>query len=160
MGGVEVDIHNPDELLRAADKIIAKLKSHNALEQLEKFLIQPYVSGGVETILGITHDEKAGNMIMFGLGGIFVEVFKDVNFKLVPINDVEAGNMIRSIKSYEMLTGVRGKKAVNIEFITESLLRLSQLSNDFPECQEIDLNPFVFFDEKEKCRILDARIRL
>ncbi len=160
MGGVEVDIHNPDELLRAADKIIAKLKSHNALSQLENFLIQPYVSGGVETILGITHDEKAGSMIMFGLGGIFVEVFKDVNFKLVPVNDVEAGSMIRSVKSYEMLTGVRGKKAVNIEYITESLLRLSQLSTDFPEFKEIDLNPFVFFDEKEKCRILDARIRL
>jgi len=160
LGGVEVDIHNPDELLRAADKIIAKLKSHDSLDKLEKFLIQPYVSGGVETILGITQDEKAGSMIMFGLGGIFVEVFKDVNFKLVPINDVEAANMIRSIKSYEMLTGVRGKKPVNIEYISESLLRLSQLSNDFPEFQEIDLNPFVFFDEKEKCSILDARIRI
>ena len=99
-------------------------------------------------------------MIMFGLGGIFVEVFKDVNFKLVPINDVEAIGMIRSIKSYEMLSGVRGKKPVNLGYIAESLLRLSQLSNDFPEFEEIDLNPFVFFDEKEKCSILDARIRL
>ncbi|MEO8512550.1 MAG: acetate--CoA ligase family protein [Ignavibacteria bacterium] len=160
LGGVEVDIHNADELLRAADKIIAKLKSHNALNQLEKFMIQPYLSGGVETILGITHDEKAGSMIMFGLGGIFVEVFKDVNFKLVPINDIEAFYMIRSIKSFEMLKGIRGRKAVNIEYIKESLLRLSQLSNDFPEFKEIDLNPFVFFDEKEQCTILDARIRI
>ncbi len=160
MGGVEVDIHNSDELLRAADRIIEKLKSHNAESKLEKFMIQPYVSGGVETILGITSDEKAGSMIMFGLGGIFVEVFKDVNFKLVPVNNVEAANMIRSVKSYEMLTGVRGKKSVNIEYITECLLRLSQLSSDFPEFKEIDLNPFVFFAEKEKCSILDARGRV
>ncbi len=160
LGGVEVDIHNPDELLRSANKITDKLKAKNAFKLLEKFLIQPYVSGGVETILGITHDEKAGNLIMFGLGGIFVEVFKDVNFKLVPINDVEAYNMIRSIKSFEMLKGVRGKKAVNLEYIQESLLRLSQLSRDFPEFKEIDLNPFVFFDDKVKCSILDARIRI
>ena len=160
MGGVEVDIHNADELLRSADRIVERLTSHNAGHLLEKFMIQPYVSGGVETILGITKDAKAGSMIMFGLGGIFVEVFKDVNFKLVPINDVEANAMIRSIKSFEMLSGVRGRKAVDLNYIQESLLRLSQLSNDFPEFSEIDLNPFVFFDEKEKCSILDSRIKI
>jgi len=160
MGGVEVDIHNPDELLRSADRIIDNLKNHNAAGLLEKFMIQPFVSGGAETILGITKDEKAGSMIMFGLGGIFVEVFKDVNFKLIPITDIEASSMVSSIKSYEMLSGVRGKKAVDTAYIAESLQRLSQLSNDFPEFEEIDLNPFVFFNEKEKCTILDARIRL
>lgn len=160
MGGVEVDIHNTDELIRAAEKITEKLKFHKAEHLLEKFMIQPYVQGGVETILGITSDNKAGHLVMFGLGGIFVEVFKDVNFKLVPVNDVEAASMIRSIKSYEMLKGVRGKKAVNLDYIAEAILRLSQLSRDFPEFMEIDLNPFVFFDEKEKCSILDARIRV
>jgi len=160
MGGVEVDIHNPDELLRSADRIIDNLKNHNAAALLEKFMIQPYVSGGAETILGITKDEKAGSMIMFGLGGIFVEVFKDVNFKLIPITDTEASAMVSSIKSYEMLSGVRGKKAVDTSYIAESLQRLSQLSNDFPEFEEIDLNPFVFFEHKENCLILDARIRL
>ncbi|HWA05890.1 MAG TPA: acetate--CoA ligase family protein [Ignavibacteria bacterium] len=160
MGGVEVDIHNPDELLRSADRIIEKLKGHKAEHLLEKFMIQPYVSGGVETILGITKDAMAGSMIMFGLGGIFVEVFKDVNFKLVPINNQEADAMIRSIKSFEMLSGVRGRKAVDLNYIRESLLRLSQLSKDFPEFSEIDLNPFVFFDEKARCCILDSRIRL
>jgi len=147
MGGVEVDIHNPDELLRSADRIIDNLKNHNAAGLLEKFMIQPFVSGGAETILGITKDEKAGSMIMFGLGGIFVEVFKDVNFKLIPITDIEASSMVSS-------------KAVDTAYIAESLQRLSQLSNDFPEFEEIDLNPFVFFNEKEKCTILDARIRL
>lgn len=160
LGGVEVDIHNVDELLRAAEKITVKLKQNKAYEHLEEFLIQPYISGGVETILGITKDEKAGHMVMFGLGGIFVEVFKDVNFKLVPVNDAETMAMVQSIKSFEMLKGVRGRKPVDIDYISESLLRLSQLSRDFPEFEEIDLNPFVFFDTKENSCILDARIRL
>jgi acetyltransferase len=159
-GGVELDIHNADELMNAAEKIKSKLSAGGVLNYLEKFMIQPFISGGVETILGITKDEKAGSMIMFGLGGIFVEVFKDVKFRLVPINQKEAYNMIRSIKYFEMLKGVRGKKPADLEYIQEALLRLSQLSCDFPEFQEIDLNPFVFFDEKHLCQILDARIRI
>jgi acetate---CoA ligase (ADP-forming) len=150
LGGVEVDIHTETELIKASEKVMENLNAAGAAASLEKFLIQPYIAGGVETILGITHDEKAGHMIMFGLGGIFVEIFKDVNFKLVPINDEEAMRMIRSVKSYE----------INIEYVKESLLRLSQLSEDFPVFREIDLNPFVFFDEEQKCRILDARIRI
>jgi acyl-CoA synthetase (NDP forming) len=160
IGGVEIDIHTEVELKKAIGRISENLKTKKLTEEFEKFIIQPYIAGGIETILGITKDEKAGHMIMFGLGGIFVEIFKDVNFKLLPINDEEAMRMIRSIKSYKMLTGVRGRKSVNIDFIKENLLRLSQLSEDFPVFKEIDLNPFVFFDEEEKCRILDARIRL
>lgn len=160
IGGVEIDIHTESELRRALERINESLKTKKLTDKLEKFIVQPYIAGGVETILGITKDENAGHMIMFGLGGIFVEIFKDVNFKLVPINDQEAMKMIRSVKSYEMLTGTRGRKSVNIDFIKENLLRLSQLSEDFPVFEEIDLNPFVFFDEEEKCRILDARIRV
>ncbi|MBZ0202859.1 MAG: acetate--CoA ligase family protein [Ignavibacteria bacterium] len=160
MGAVEIDIHTEHELVNSAKRIIESLEKNNVLNGFETFLIQPYVTGGVETILGITTDEKAGKMIMFGLGGIFVEIFKDVNFKLVPIFDTEAAYMINSIKSSAILKGVRGKEAINIEYIKESLLRLSQLANDFPEFIEIDLNPFVFFSEKEKCSILDARMRI
>lgn len=159
-GGVEVDIHNSDELIKAADRITGKLKAQQAEHLLESFMIQPYIKGGVETILGITNDSKAGSMIMFGLGGIFVEIFNDVNFKLTPISSTEAREMVCSIKSIQLLRGARGKKPVDMEYIIESLLRLSQLSNDFPEFKEIDLNPFVFFNKKEKCRILDARIRI
>lgn len=160
MGGVEIDIHTEAELIRAIGRINESLKAKKMISEFEKFIIQPYIAGGVETILGITKDEKAGHMIMFGLGGIYVEVFKDVNFKLIPISDEEAMRMIQSIKSYVILTGARGRKPVNIDFIRESLLRLSQLSEDFPVFSEIDLNPFVFFDDEEKCRILDARIKL
>lgn len=160
IGGVEVDIHTESELVKAIGRINDNLHANKLEKEFEKFIIQPFVAGGVETILGITNDDKAGHMIMFGLGGIFVEIFKDVNFKLVPITDEEAMRMIRSVKSYEMLTGARGRKPVNIDFIKENLLRLSQLSEDFPVFREIDLNPFVFFNEEEKCRILDARIRI
>ncbi len=160
LGAVEIDIHTEHELVAAAKRIIANLEKNEILDGLEKFLIQPYVTGGVETILGITTDNKAGKMIMFGLGGIFVEIFKDVNFKLVPIFDNEAEYMINAIRSSAILKGVRGKEPVNIAYIKESLLRLSQLASDFPGFAEIDLNPFVFFSEKEKCSILDARIKI
>jgi len=79
-GGVQVDIHNEAELIKAAHKINDNLKEHKALKHLEYFLLQPYINGGIETIMGVSKDEKAGHLIMFGLGGIFVEVFKDVKF--------------------------------------------------------------------------------
>ena len=159
-GGVQVDIHSEAELVKAANKIYESLREHDALKHFEYFLIQPYISGGIETIMGVSTDDKAGHLIMFGLGGIFVEVFKDVKFKLLPIKNVEACDMVRSIKSYKLLKGVRGKKPVDIDFIIENLLRLSQLVEDFPEFIEIDLNPFVFNSEKEECKALDARMKV
>ena len=110
--------------------------------------------------MGVFKDKSAGHLIMFGLGGIMVEVIKDVNFKLLPITDVEAGMLVKSMRSYKLLTGIRGNPPVDIDFIEENLLRLSQLTNDFPEFTEIDFNPFVFSDSREKCRILDARMKV
>ncbi len=159
-GGVQVDIHSEAELVKAANKIYESLREHDALKHFEYFLIQPYISGGIETIMGVSTDDKAGHLIMFGLGGIFVEVFKDVKFKLLPIKNTEACDLVRSIKSYKLLKGVRGKKPVDIDYINENLLRLSQLVEDFPELAEIDLNPFVFNSSKEDCKILDARIKV
>jgi len=159
-GGVQVDIHSEAELVKAANKIYESLRGHDALKHFEYFLIQPYLSGGIETIMGVSTDDKAGHLIMFGLGGIFVEVFKDVKFKLLPIKNVEACDMVRSIKSYKLLKGVRGKKPVDIDYITENLMRLSQLVEDFPEFTEIDLNPFVFNSAKEECKVLDARMKV
>jgi acetyl coenzyme A synthetase (ADP forming)-like protein len=159
-GGVQTDIHTERELTEAAKRILKNLKRHKVLNHFEYFLVQPYVSGGIETIMGVSKDENAGHLIMFGLGGIFVEIFKDVKFKLLPIKNVEAASLVKSIKSYELLKGVRGRKAVDIGYINENLLRLSQLAEDFPEFVEIDLNPFVFNSAKEECKILDARMRV
>lgn len=160
IGGVAVDIHTEAELLSIANRMKEKLNSRDLLKYLEGFIIQPFLLGGVETIMGVSKDEKAGHLIMFGLGGVYVEVFKDVKFRLLPITDIEAGSLIRSVKCYKLLEGIRGKESVDLEIIKENLLRLSQLVTDFPEFEEIDFNPFVFSPDKSKCRILDARIKI
>lgn len=159
-GGVIVDIRSDEELKAAENKIIGSLRLKGIESKLEGFLLQPYLQGGIETILGVFKDPKAGHLIMFGIGGIMVEVIKDVKFKLIPINDIEAKNLVKSIQSYKLLTGVRGKLPVDIDYIEENLLRLSQLITDFPQIIEVDFNPFVFSNRKEECKILDVRMKV
>ncbi len=160
IGGVVIDIHNDNELANAENKIIASLEAKGIKSKLEGFLLQPYMRGGIETIMGVFKDNKAGHLVMFGLGGIMVEVIKDVKFKLLPLTDIEAEMLVKSIQSYKLLTGIRGNPPVDIKYVEENLLRLSQLIEDFPEFTEIDFNPFVFAPEKDKCRILDARMKV
>jgi acetyltransferase len=160
IGGVVIDIHNDNELIAAENKLLSNLRAKGLESKLDGYLIQPYVRGGIETIMGVFKDAKAGHLVMFGLGGVMVEVLQDVKFKLLPITDIEAKSLIKSIQSYKLLTGVRGNPPVDIDFIEENLLRISQLIEDFPELVEIDFNPFVFSDEREKCKILDARIKV
>ena len=160
IGGVVIDIHNDTELTNAENKIISSLEAKGIKSKLEGFLLQPYMRGGIETIMGVFKDNKAGHLVMFGLGGIMVEVIKDVKFKLLPLTDIEAEMLVKSIQSYKLLTGIRGNPPVDIKYVEENLLKLSQLIEDFPEFTEIDFNPFVFAPEKDKCRILDARMKV
>lgn len=160
VGGVVVDIKNLEELIQAENKVIAGLKEKGIDNQLEGFTLQPYIKGGTETILGVMKDAKAGHLVAFGMGGIMVEVMKDVKFKLLPVNDLEAEELIKSVKAYKILKGVRGNPPVDLEFIKENILRLSQLVTDFPQIIELDLNPFVFSHKNDRCKILDARIKI
>ena len=160
VGGVLIDIHNDEELENAEVMLKNKLLSKGLEKKLEGFLIQPYLRSGIEMIMGVVKDNKAGHLIMFGLGGVMVEVLKDVKFKLLPITDIEADLLIKSIQSYKLLTGVRGKPPVDLDFIKENLLRLSQLIEDFPEFIEIDFNPFVVSNNRDECKILDARMKV
>jgi len=160
VGGVVVDIKDVEELVQAESRIIAGLKNISLDKEVEGFLIQPFVKGGYETILGVTKVSSAGHLIAFGLGGILVEVFKDVKFKINPLNDNDAENLIRSVNAYKILKGIRGNPPVNLEFVKENILRLSQLVSDFPQFVEIDFNPFVFSHIEEKCKILDARMKI
>jgi len=160
VGGVVVDIKNLEELIQAENKVIAGLKEKGIDNQLEGFTLQPFIKGGTETILGVMKDSKAGHIIAFGMGGIMVEVMKDVKFKLLPINDFEAEELIKSVNAYKILKGVRGNPPVDIEFVKDNILRLSQLVSDFPEIVELDLNPFVFSHLNDRCKILDARIKI
>lgn len=160
IGGVAVDIHTEAELRSIAERMKNKLNANGLLKYFESFIVQPFLFGGVETIMGVSKDEKAGHLIMFGLGGIYVEVFKDVKFKLLPITDIESESLIKSVKCYQLLKGVRGKTHVDFDFIKENLLKLSQLVSDFPQFIEIDFNPFVFSSDKSRCRILDVRMKV
>ena len=160
VGGVILDIKSVEELVLAENKVISGLKEKGLDKELDGFTIQPFVKGGVETILGVTKDTKAGHLVMFGLGGVMVEVFKDVKFKIAPLTDIDVTEHVESIQSYKLLAGVRGNPAVDIEFIKKNLMKLSQLVTDFPMLDEIDFNPFIFKPERKACWILDARIKV
>jgi acetyltransferase len=160
VGGVVVDIKNLEELIQAENRVIAGLKEKGIDNQLEGFTLQPFIKGGTETILGVIKDSKAGHLVAFGMGGIMVEVMKDVKFKLLPVNDMEAEELIKSVNAYKILKGVRGNPPVDIEYVKENILKLSQLVSDFPEIVELDLNPFVFSHINDRCKILDARIKI
>jgi acyl-CoA synthetase (NDP forming) len=113
-----------------------------------------------EIIIGVNNTEGIGPIIMFGLGGIFVEVMKDVQFRLAPLTKDDAKEMISSIKGYRILEGTRGKKGADIDSLVDILLRISQLAIDFPRIVEMDLNPIFSYSPGEGSKVVDVRIRL
>ena len=166
VGGVALDLRTPEELTAAARRMIESLASHRATEggagsaSAPSFLLQEYVRGGREVILGMTHDSNFGPLLMFGLGGIFVETLKDVTFRVPPLADIDAEEMIRQISGYALLAGVRGEAPVDFKALAEVLQRFSRLVEDFPEIAEIEVNPFLVFPEVGQFRAVDARVRL
>ncbi|NQS99178.1 MAG: acetate--CoA ligase family protein [candidate division Zixibacteria bacterium] len=158
VGGVMVDIRNDDELRAAFGGMTEKADKLELTDY--SILVQQMVKGGRETIIGMTQDPTFGPLIMFGLGGIYVEIMKDVNFAIHPITDLEAERMVKTLKGRKLLEGIRGEKAVDYEIIIECLLRLSQLVADFHQIKEMDLNPFLAFPEKKKSRVVDARLSI
>jgi acetyltransferase len=122
--------------------------------------VQEMVKPGREVILGITHDPQFGHLIMFGLGGIYVEVLKDVSFRVAPLTRTEARQMIREIRSFPLLAGVRGQQPADLEAVTDALMRVSQMVTDFPEIIELDVNPLVVNPVGGGATAVDARIIL
>jgi acyl-CoA synthetase (NDP forming) len=120
--------------------------------------VQEMVRNGKETILGMKRDPHFGPLLMFGLGGIYVEVFKDVIFRIAPIRELGARHMIEGIKGVKLLHGFRGEPPSDMEAISQSLLRLSQLVIDFPEIEEMDINPLIVLPAGSGARVVDARI--
>jgi acetyltransferase len=159
VGGVRLDLRTRDEVDAACRGIAGALGARPF-----HFEVQPMVAGGRETILGLTHDPKFGALLMFGLGGIFVEVMKDVVFRLLPITDAEARAMIRGIRGYPLLQGARGEAPVDEAFLEEMLLRLAQLAIDRPEIDQVDINPLIVGPAARAVSpascVVDARVRL
>jgi acetyltransferase len=123
-------------------------------------MVQEMVPQGKEVILGITRDMQFGPMIMFGLGGIYVEVLKDVAFRIAPLSVESADAMIRDIRSFPLLRGVRGEPPADIDAIRDALLRLSQMAIDFPEIIEADINPLLVRPEGLGAVAVDTRITI
>jgi len=156
VGGVIVDLRSDTEVRGAFQKLKRRV---GRLKKGEKFsvAIQQMIGGGVETVIGMTTDPSFGPLIMFGLGGIYVEVMKDVAFRVNPLTDVSVRQMIKSLRSYPLLTGFRGAPPVDLKILEETLLRLSQLVSDFDCFSEIDINPFICSPERGNSKAVDAR---
>jgi len=157
-GGVKVGIKTDDELKKSFNTITENALKYKSDAKIKGVLVQEMVKSAKETILGASQDPTFGPVIMFGLGGIYVEVLKDVVFRIVPIDEQEAMNMVESIKTIKLLKGVRGEKSSDLRAISDSLQRLSQLVVDFPEIKEFDINPLLVLEEGKGARVVDARI--
>ncbi|UCD62634.1 MAG: acetate--CoA ligase family protein [Candidatus Zixiibacteriota bacterium] len=155
-GGVMVDLRTDKEVRDAFTELKKRV---GTTEKTGRFSVamQRMISGGIETVMGMTIDPSFGPLIMFGLGGIYVEVMKDVSFKINPLTDANAREMIESIRSYPLLTGFRGAPPVDLGTLQETLLRLSQLVSDFDCFAEIDINPFIASPDRGLCKAVDAR---
>jgi len=160
-GGVKLGINSEAELREAWDNVMSN-PAVTAIpgEDINGILIQKMAASGKETIIGVTTDTGIGPLLMFGLGGIYVEVLKDVKFKIAPITDVDARDLVQGIKGYKLLTGIRGETAADTAAAQESLLRISQLVTDFHEVMELDINPFFLYDEGQGGIAVDGRIRV
>jgi acetyltransferase len=153
MGAVAVNLVDGDAVRAAVDRMQTTLAADDL-----RYFVQKFLPGGLEVILGAKAEEGLGHLIMFGLGGIHVEVLKDVVFNLTPVNTIEAREMLASIKGAPLLKGVRGRKGINCDRLEELILRLSQLVSDLPAIKEMDLNPVMAFEDRAV--VVDARISI
>ena len=158
--GVKVNLQNAKDVENAFDTIIKNAKKYNKKADIKGVLVVEMVKGGKEMIIGSKLEPGFGPVVMLGMGGIYVEVLKDVTFKLAPMTNIEADDMISSIKTKKILEGVRGEKPSDIKKLSECIQRLSQLVSDFNEIKELDMNPVLVMEKNKGCRVLDVRIGL
>ena len=159
-GGVKVNIQNDKDVHSAFKEIIKNAKKYNKNAVIQGVLVVEMVKGGKEMIIGSKQEPGFGPVLMLGMGGIYVEILKDVTFRLAPVTDKEAEDMIASIKTKKLLEGVRGEKPSDLTKLSECIQRLSQLVTDFTEIKELDMNPVLVMEKGKGCKILDVRIGL
>ena len=159
-GGVQVNLTSAAQVRSAFKTITKNAKKYDSKAEIKGVLIVEMVHGGREMIIGSKLEPGFGPVIMLGMGGIYVEVLKDVTFRVAPITDREADDMISSIKTRKLLEGVRGEQPSDTTRLSECIQRLSQLVSDFTEIKELDMNPVLVMEEGKGCKILDVRIGL
>ena len=158
VGGVKLNLTTPDEVKAAFDEIVAAAKKAQPDAKVDGVSVQKMARPGIEVIMGMSQDAQFGPVLMFGLGGILVEVLKDVSFRLVPITPRDARQMVQEIKGRPLLEGYRGQEPADVEALEKLLLRLSDFIEKHPEIAELDLNPI--FAYKDGAVAVDARIIL
>jgi acyl-CoA synthetase (NDP forming) len=157
-GGVLVNIGDAEGIREGYNRILTNVKAHVPNAEITGILVQEMAPNGTEVIIGSTRDPTFGPTIMFGLGGIFVEILKDVSFRLAPITRSDAEEMIKEIKAYKILEGARGISPADQGTIAEILLSTSKMLMECPEISELDMNPVLVYEKG--ARIVDARVIL
>jgi len=157
-GGVKLNIQNATQAGKAYSEILASVKKHYPKAKIVGLTVQKMAKQGIEVIIGMTKDAQFGPVIMFGLGGILVEVLKDVSFRIVPMTRRDAAEMITEIKGFPILKGYRGQDPADVPFLEELIVKVSDFVDKNPEIKELDLNPV--FAYKSGALAVDARIIL
>jgi acyl-CoA synthetase (NDP forming) len=158
VGGVKLNLGSEEEVAAAFDEVVAAAQRAQPEATVLGVSVQNMARPGVEVIMGMTKDPQFGPVLMFGLGGVFVEVLKDVSFRIVPLEPRDARQMIRDIQGFPVLEGFRGQEPADLAALEDMLMRLSAFVEEHPEIQELDLNPI--FAYKDGALAVDARIVL
>ena len=158
IGGVKLGLKNATQVGKAYSEIMEAVKRSHPGAAVDGVSVQKMAKPGVEVIIGVSKDVQFGPVLMFGLGGILVELLKDVSFRIVPITRRDAGEMIRELKGYPLLDGYRGQEPADVPFLEEMLLKVSRFAEENPEIKELDLNPI--FAYSDGAVAVDARIVL
>ena len=159
-GAVRVGLASERAVRGAFRELSAMAAEQGVTSRDEGVVIQPMITGGVETIIGVTDDRLFGPLVGFGLGGIHVEVLKDVHFRVAPLTDRDADELLHEVRGYKLLAGYRGHPAADTDALRDILLRIARLAEEVPEIIELDLNPVIALPPGNGCRIVDARIRV
>jgi acetyl-CoA synthetase (ADP-forming) len=160
IGGIRLSLQNVAEVKAAYQDLMESISTKLPDASLEGVQLQPMLSGGREVIIGMVRDPTFGPMLMFGLGGVYVEILKDVRFEITPVDEREARKMITGIKTYPLLAGIRGAKPSDIGALVDTILRVSRLVCDFPEIEEFEINPAMVFEEGKGVLAVDVRLVL
>ena len=158
VGGVRLDLRNETDVFTAWEEISDSLSSHG--HELQGALVQAMVDEGVETIVGVHRDATIGTLVMFGLGGVHVELLRDVRFRMAPLTDVDASELVRSVRGFPLLDGYRGAEPADVNALEQAILRVGMLAETCPEIVELDLNPLKVRPAGRGCIAVDARLRV
>jgi acyl-CoA synthetase (NDP forming) len=157
-GGVKLGLTTSTEVGSAYDEILSSIKQKFPKVKIQGVSVQKMAQPGIEVIIGISKDAQFGPVVMFGLGGIFVELLKDVSFRIVPLTRKDAGEMIKEIKGYQILKGYRGQEPADVPSLEQLIVKVAELAEQNPQIKELDLNPV--FAYKNGAVAVDARVIL